>query len=109
MIFKKAPQKELSGRADIQKPIQKNIWTNSIAVLPFKDISQKKDLDYYCEGMTETIISILSRVCPELKIISKHSVMLYKETAKDIKTIGQELGVASVLEGSIMKRKGIII
>jgi len=79
-------------------------WENSIAVLPFADLSQEKDQEYFCDGMTEDIIIKLSRI-GELKVISRTSVMRYKKADKDIKEIGRELGVTSILEGSIRKEK----
>ena len=79
-------------------------WENSIAVLPFADLSQEKDQEYFCDGMTEDIITKLSRI-GELKVISRTSVMRYKKADKDIKEIGRELGVRSILEGSIRKEK----
>ncbi|MCK4835958.1 MAG: protein kinase, partial [Candidatus Aminicenantes bacterium] len=78
------------------------IWKNSIAVLPFTDLSSKKDQEYFCDGMTEDIITKLTHI-RELKVISRTSVLRYKNTQKDIKDIGRELGVATVLEGSIRK------
>ena len=82
-------------------------WKNSIAVIPLADLSPKKDQEHFCDGMTETIISRLSRI-EELKVISRTSVMYYKNRDIDIKEIGQELGVATILEGSIQKEKNNI-
>ncbi len=79
-------------------------WKNSIAVLPFTDLSPKKDQEYFCDGMTEDIITKLSRA-GELKVISRTSVMRYKKTDKDIREIGRELTVATILEGSIRKEQ----
>jgi non-specific serine/threonine protein kinase len=79
-------------------------WENSIAVLPFSDLSPQKDQEYFCDGMTEDIITKLSRIA-ELKVISRTSAMRYKKTDKDIKEIGEELGVATILEGSIRKER----
>jgi serine/threonine protein kinase/CheY-like chemotaxis protein/lipoprotein NlpI len=79
-------------------------WESSIAVLPFADLSREKDQEYFCDGMTEDIITKLSRI-GELKVISRTSVMRYKNTDKDIKEIGRELGVATILEGTIRKEK----
>ena len=67
-------------------------WTNSIAVLPFRDFSSKKDQEYFCNGMTDAIIGRLARI-PELKVIATTSVMRYKDTTMDIKEIGRELQV----------------
>ncbi|MFC2142152.1 protein kinase [Acidobacteriota bacterium] len=82
-------------------------WKNSIAVLPLADLSLKRDQEYFCDGMAEDIITKLSRL-PELKVISRTSTVRYKNTDKDIKDIGKELGVATILEGSIRKEKGKI-
>jgi serine/threonine-protein kinase len=79
-------------------------WKNSIAVLPFEDLSPQKDQEYFCDGMTEEIIGKLSKL-GELKVIARTSVMLYKDTKKNIKDIGQELGVVTILEGSVRKEK----
>ncbi len=79
-------------------------WKNSIAVLPFMDMSPERDQEYFCDGMTEDIITKLT-MFGELKVISRTSVMRYKNTDKDIKEIGQELDVATILEGSIRKEK----
>jgi len=86
------------------KTISKIKWKNSIAVLPFSDLSPQKDQEYFCDGMTEDIITKLSRIA-ELKVISRTSAMRYKRTDKDIKEIGEELGVATILEGSIRKER----
>ncbi|MGH7457450.1 MAG: hypothetical protein ACRENG_39235, partial [bacterium] len=74
----------------------------SIAVLPFADMSPQKDQEYFCDGMTEEILTKLSKL-RELKVIARTSVMRYKNTDKSIKEIGEELNVAIVLEGSIRK------
>ncbi len=77
-------------------------WTNSIAVLPFRDFSSKKDQEYFCNGMTDAIIGRLAKI-PELKVIATTSIMRYKETDKDIKEIGRELNVENILEGTLQK------
>ena len=77
-------------------------WKNSVAVLPFQDFSPGKDQAYFCDGMTEDIITRLTKI-RELKVISRTSVMRYQNTDKNIKRIGDELGVRTILEGSIRK------
>jgi serine/threonine protein kinase len=77
-------------------------WENSIGILPFDNISNDPEQDYFCEGMTEQIISNLSRL-PTLKVIARQSMMKYKDTDKTISEIGEELDVAYVLEGSFRK------
>jgi serine/threonine-protein kinase len=77
-------------------------WENSVAVLPFRDFSPGKDQEYFCDGMTDAIIGRLSRV-KKLKIISLTSVLQYKNQVRNIKKIGQELEVDTILEGTIQK------
>jgi len=71
----------------------------SIAVLPFANLSRDPDNEYFSEGITEEILTVLCRV-RDLRVISRQSVMRYKGSTKDIRTIAEELGVAHVLEGS---------
>jgi TolB-like protein/Tfp pilus assembly protein PilF len=77
-------------------------WEDSIAVLPFSDLSSDKDQEYFCDGMTEKILTNLSKL-KVLKVIARTSVMKYKNTEKAIPEIGEELGVENILEGSIFK------
>jgi serine/threonine protein kinase/Tfp pilus assembly protein PilF len=98
------------GKQETGKPvveteeIVETKWKNSIAVLPFVDLSPQKDQEYFCDGMTDDIITKLTRI-GKLKVISRTSVMRYKNTTKDIKAIGKELNVGTILEGSIRKEK----
>ena len=77
-------------------------WKNSIAVLPFNNLSSEKDQEYFCEGITEQIITNLTHI-KDLKVIAQTSVIKYKNTTKDIHQISQELGVDHILEGSVRK------
>jgi len=77
-------------------------WKYSVAVLPFADISPQKDQAYFCDGMTDDIITKLTKL-QDLKVISRTSVMRYKNTDKDIREIGQDLSVNTILEGSVQK------
>jgi len=76
----------------------------SIAVLPFEDLSPKKDQEHFCDGMTDEIIAKLSRL-EGWKVIPRTSVRQYREKEKAIKEIGKELDVAHVLDGSIRKEE----
>lgn len=74
----------------------------SIAVLPFLDMSPKKDQEYFCDGLTEEIISTLSRV-EGLRVVSRMSSFQFKGKEFDLRQVGHQLNVRSVLEGSIRK------
>ncbi len=75
---------------------------NSIAVLPFVDMSAKKDQDYFCDGITEEIINALSRN-ERFKVIARTSAFAFKNKQADIREIGRKLNVETLLEGSIRK------
>ena len=77
----------------------------SIAVLPFDNYSTAEEDQYFSDGMTEVIIANLAKV-KGLKVISRTSVMEYKNTTKKLKVIAKELGVAHILEGSIQRANG---
>jgi TolB-like protein len=72
----------------------------SIAVLPFVDMSEKKDQEYFSDGLSEELINHLART-PELKVIARTSSFQFKGRNEDVRTIGQRLGVANLLEGSV--------
>jgi len=82
-------------------------WANSIAVLPLRDFSPQKDQEAFCDGMTDALIGRLSRI-EGLKVISLTSVLNYKSPDRNIRQIGQELNVQTVLEGSIQKENNTI-
>lgn len=73
-----------------------------IAVLPMTNISVDPRDEYFTDGMTEELIATLSRIT-ELKVIARTSVMRYKGSDKNIQEIAMELGVGSILEGSVRK------
>ena len=76
--------------------------TPSIAVLPFADMSPKHDQEYFADGVAEEIRNALAQV-EGLKVIGRTSSFAFKGKTDDLKTIGQKLGVANVLEGSLRK------
>ncbi|MGA7837754.1 MAG: tetratricopeptide repeat protein, partial [Ignavibacteriaceae bacterium] len=75
---------------------------NSIAVLPFENMSDSKEDEYFSDGVTEDILTNLSKASG-LKVISRTSVMKYKNTKKSIREIGKELGAETILEGSVRR------
>ena len=74
----------------------------SVAVLPFSDLSQAQDQEWFADGLAEEILNALART-PDLLISARTSTFAYKGTDKDIPTIAKELGVAHVLEGSVRR------
>jgi TolB-like protein/DNA-binding winged helix-turn-helix (wHTH) protein len=72
----------------------------SIAVLPFVDLSAKHDQEYFSDGLSEEIIDHLSHV-QDLKVIARTSSFQFKGKSDDVRTIGRELGVSNLLEGSV--------
>lgn len=75
---------------------------SSIAVLPLRNLSGDRSNEYFGDGMTESLISALSKV-EGLTVISRSSVFSFKEKEVDAREVGRQLGVAAVLEGSVRK------
>ncbi len=73
-----------------------------IAVLPLSNIGRDSEDEYFADGMTEQLISTLSKIAG-LGVIARTSIMRYKDTRKSIAEVGLELGVGTVLEGSVRK------
>ncbi len=94
------------GNEGLSIPRQDEIRTrrspyfNSVAVLPFANLSGNEDHEYLSDGLTDEIIDALSHI-NQLKVISRTSSFAYKDKHEDVRKIGQKLGVASVLEGSV--------
>jgi TolB-like protein len=79
----------------------------SIAVLPFVDMSEKKDQEYFSDGLSEELLDMLAQV-PDLRVAARTSSFFFKGKAEDVAAIGQKLRVAHVLEGSVRKAGGTI-
>ena len=76
--------------------------TPSIAVLPFADMSPQRDQAYFCEGVAEEILNALSKI-DALQVAARSSSFQYGDRQADVRHIGRELGVTTVLEGSVRK------
>ncbi|WP_044208716.1 helix-turn-helix domain-containing protein [Flammeovirga sp. OC4] len=76
----------------------------SIAVLPFVNMSNDIDNEYFCDGVSEEIINALTKI-DQLKVIARTSSFAFKNKEIDIREIGNQLGVNTILEGSIKKSK----
>ncbi len=77
----------------------------TIAVLPFKNLSDNKEDEYFSDGIMEDILTQLSKIS-DLRVISRTSMMQYKNTKKNLRQIGEELNVATILEGSVRRAGG---
>ena len=74
----------------------------SIAVLPFMDMSPSRDQGYLCEGLAEELINSLTRI-EGLRVASRTASFQFHSAGEDIRAVGQHLGVATILEGSVRK------
>jgi len=74
----------------------------SIAVLPFLDMSPERDQEYFCEGMAEELINALTQL-GGLKVSARTSSFQFKGAGHDIREVGHDLGVETILEGSVRK------
>ncbi len=90
---------EVAEQASEAEPI---VREKSIAVLPFANRSANQEDAFFVDGIHDDILTHISRISA-LKVISRTSVMSYRDTTKNLKTISEELGVSTVLEGGIQR------
>jgi TolB-like protein len=74
----------------------------SIAVLPFTDMSEKKDQEYFADGMAEEVLDLLAKI-PSIKVIARTSSFQFKGKSADLRLVGNSLGAAYVVEGTVRK------
>src|SRR5450631_420728 len=91
-----------SNHGDDRLPAATANSDKSIAVLPFVDMSEKKDQEYFSDGLSEELIDMLTKV-PELRVPARTSSFYFKGKEATIADIAKALGVAHVLEGSVRK------
>ena len=101
-VFKGSSPQQGISRFDEKRVFETPLEKNRIAVLPFANISPDPKDEYFADGMTEEIISTLSKI-RGLKVISRTSVLRYKQTNKSLSEIARELNVGAILEGSVRK------
>jgi len=77
-------------------------WENSIAVLPFQNLSGDEGQEYFSDGLTEELINALANI-EDLRVVARTSVFAFKGKNKDVREIGRELNVGAVLEGSVRR------
>ncbi len=100
-------RKDRAREEDLEKAIRDGILQvgqdkKSIAVLPFKNMSNDPEQEYFSDGMMEEILDRLFKI-GDLKVISRTSSMHYKNTDKSMKEIARELRVANIIEGSVRR------
>ena len=91
------------GEAESEAQAPAPQWLNSIAVMPFADLSRANDQDYFCEGMADDIRTKLTRLSSRLKVIARYAMLPYKTSRKPVREIARELDVETILEGSVQK------
>jgi TolB-like protein/class 3 adenylate cyclase/Tfp pilus assembly protein PilF len=91
------------NRVPTPAPMSTSVPQKSIAVLPFESLSEDKANAFFADGVQDEILTDLARIA-DLKVISRMSVMQYKSgIARNLREIGQQLGVANVVEGSVQR------
>src|SRR5712671_6029306 len=91
-----------------KKGNEKPMTDQSIAVLPFVNMNNDSSKEYFSDGLTEGIINSLAHL-KGLKVCARTSSFKFKKKNIDLKEIGNQLGVGSILEGSVQLEKGQII
>jgi serine/threonine-protein kinase len=97
------PALSFAERKSIHSNQSLTVPEKSIAVLPFANTSGDPNNEYFSDGLSEELIGVLAKV-RALKTIGRSSSFLFKGTADDSRAIGQKLGVANLLEGSVLKQ-----
>lgn len=80
-----------------------NIDSRSIAVLPFLNLSSEKDQEYFSDGLADTLLHQLAQL-PDLRVAARTSSFKFKGRNEDIREIARQLGVATILEGSVQRQ-----
>jgi serine/threonine protein kinase/tetratricopeptide (TPR) repeat protein len=101
-----------SGRTDVHRTTSSSSSlvedkSISVAVLPFENVGAQPELEYLSDGITEVLISSLSRK-PGLKVIARSTAFHYKGRIGDAVSIGKQLGVSSVVTGRVLQRGNVI-
>ncbi|NOR18989.1 MAG: hypothetical protein GQ538_02740, partial [Xanthomonadales bacterium] len=112
--FVLAPQRELEivesatqAGIEMEQARASAIPDESVAVLPFVNMSGDPENEYFSDGLTETLLHMLAQL-PDLQVTARTSSFAFKNKNADIREIAQELGVAHVLEGSVQKSDNMV-
>jgi serine/threonine-protein kinase len=87
---------------DIDTALKPAVNENSIAVLPFADLSPNRDHDYFSDGIADEILTALSKI-GNLRVAARRSSFWFKDQKADVREVGSRLNVAHVLEGSVRR------
>ena len=101
VIQNKGTPRYTQDSAEIQREV-KEAEPGSVAVMFFKNLSNDDEQEYFCEGFSEDLLSMLARF-NKLVVISSHASFAYREKSKNFKEIGRELGVRYIIHGSVRK------
>jgi TolB-like protein/tetratricopeptide (TPR) repeat protein len=102
LSHKPVPKVEATTATTPVATTQSTVSERSVAVLPFVDMSEKKDQEYFSDGLSEELIDMLTKV-PELRVPARTSSFYFKGKQATVPEIAKALGVADVLEGSVRK------
>jgi TolB-like protein/cytochrome c-type biogenesis protein CcmH/NrfG len=102
-IFQLFRSKTLTTTTSSVSSIASTISAKSVAVLPLVNTSGDPSNEYFSDGLSEELIAVLAKI-PDLKVIGRSSSFLFKGTSGDSGAIGQKLGVAHLIEGSVRKQ-----
>ena len=97
-----AMAKEPAQPADPATAAQATAGDNSVAVLPFANMSGNPEEEYFSDGMTEELLNVLARI-PGLRVAARTSVFAFKGQGGDVREIGRTLGVGHIVEGSVRR------
>ena len=102
MLKHAAGERPVAAVTPATSPAAPGISDKSVAVLPFLDMSEKKDQEYFADGLSEELIDMLAKI-PELRVPARTSSFYFKGKQATIQDIAKALSVAHVLEGSVRK------
>ena len=101
-LLRPAPESDLLASRGRPTGLAPHLGVESVAVLPLDNVSGSPEQEYFAGGMTEALISELAKV-PSLRVISRRSVMRYEGAQRPLSEIAAELGVDSIVEGSVLR------
>jgi adenylate cyclase len=102
VVSKLRPTKRAAASADLSMEVGASIGGRSIAVLPFSDLSEKHDQEYFADGLSEELVGVLGKL-PGLRVIEHGSSFRLRGKADDPRSVGTQLGSAHVVQGSVRR------